>query len=82
MKDKFWMVVTINGSVCVDENKEGQPMLYSEKEAQSRAKNLALELGDGYLVCVMEYTYAERGKMVTERIIPQRPTTIEQEELA
>ena len=76
MKEKFWMVVTINGSVTVDEDGSGRPIIYSEKEAQTRAKSLALEHGENYLVCVMEYIYAEKGKMITERITPQRPTTI------
>ena len=80
MKDKFWMVVIINGSVTIDSNIDddgiGRPTLYSEKEAQNRAKSLALEHGENYLVCVMEYIYAEKGKMITERITPQRPTNI------
>lgn len=37
MKDKFWMVVTINGDVSVDSDTEGRPHIYSEKDAQSRA---------------------------------------------
>jgi len=80
MKDKFWMVVIINGHVSVDSSVDADgaehPILYSEKEAQTRAKSLALENGENYLVCVMEYIYAEKGKMITERITPQRPTTI------
>lgn len=80
MKDKFWMVVTINGSVDVDVDSSGKPLMYSEKEAQLRAKALALEYGENHYVCVMEYMYAEAGKMVTERITPQRmtnPTALE-----
>jgi hypothetical protein len=76
MKDKFWMIVTINGSVEVDSDDSGRPTLYNEKEAQNRAKALALTLGENYAVCAMEYVFGEKGKMITERIIPQRPTNI------
>jgi hypothetical protein len=72
------MVATVNGSTSVDSDDCGRPILYSEKEAQSRARALALELGESYFVCVMEYIYAERGKMITERIDPRRPTSVKE----
>lgn len=71
-KEKFWMIVTVNGQAAIDEDDCGRPRIYSEKEAQRRAKDLALSLGEGHFVCVMEYVYGEQGKMITERIDPMR----------
>lgn len=80
MKEKFWMIVTINGEVDVDSDDNGMPILYNEKDAQSRAKELALTLGANHVCCVVEYMYGEAGKMITERILPQRPTNVVKED--
>jgi len=77
MKDKFWMIVTVNGSNEVDCDDSGRPMLYIEQEASARAKALSLTLGENYRVCVLEAMYSQNGKMITEKVIFQRPTMIE-----
>lgn len=80
MKDKFWMVVTINGEVSVDSDADGRPHLYNEKDAQLRVKELALMLGSNHYVCLMEAMHAEVGEMTTKKIIFQRPTNLIKED--
>ncbi len=77
MKDKFWMIVTINGQIGVDSDDMKTPNLYTEQEASARAKALSLTLGENYRVCVLEAMYSQNGKMITEKVIFQRPTIIE-----
>ncbi|MBK8187636.1 MAG: hypothetical protein IPK77_10605 [Cellvibrio sp.] len=81
MRDKFWMIITINGSIAVDCDDQEAPILYSEQDASARAKALSLTLGENYRVCVLEAMYSQNGKMITEKVIFQRPTTIESAEI-
>lgn len=62
----------VNGSVKVDCDQHGEPIKYTEQDAQKRAKALALDCGEGHTVCGMEYVFGEQGKMITERITPMR----------
>ena len=80
MKDKFWMIAVINGSISVDSDDADNPIIYTEQEVQSRAKALSLSFGENYRVCVLEAMYSQNGKMITEKVIFQRPTTIESSE--
>ena len=75
------MIVTINGSIVVDCDDQDVPVLYSEQDARKKAEAMSLRLGENYRVCVLEAMYSQNGKMITEKVIFQRPTTIESAEV-